>query len=735
MLRQQAQLPSFIAGLLTASLVWSLGWATRRIFFPRINRPSELALDRSGDDDDDESDDESRSSIVEDVNSSLPSFKMYSSPLFRKQSVRWPWDKLRNSMINAASASFRKLEHASSKTTAINKTGYCIGEIFGLDVGGSLTKLVYFEQQIEEYKRRELHEGLHRREHYAAAASALEVLQVRRSASTNHLQHNSDSDENLQGLWGLRQQSEPDSLNQFASSCNLNGASLFTTDRIKGEGLSNMQHRSEEQLPSNYEPSSGMGTKRSLSMINLTKSPEHVEALDNFYSFARRLDTYETAVKDKYLSYYSRYLNGTFHFIRFETRRMDHAINLIRYTDFHLNIKKIGATGKFAALHHCSSICFLSSCAITLMHQSGGGAHKYANDWERELGIELAKQDEMDSLVAGMQFVMMDSVNEVYTFKPTELTEPQTENATSLSKREGGFIPNASALDSTNEESHEYGVMTDVNDTSPLSPQNDSFKPTHIDQWWTSKKVHRNNVIASNLYPYLLVNIGTGVSILRVDGPREHERISGSTIGGGTYWGLCRLLTGSDSFRDVLDLAMKGDPSKVDMMVGDIYGKNSNALEKIGLPSDIVASSFGKLVAKQNPSEGIKEEDLARALLLMVTNNIGQVAHLNAKLHKTRKIFFIGTFLQHNVISQQRLAYSIDYWSRGKMEAQFLEHEGYFGALGAFLLNQGIEIDGSLQGNKNDADDSSKPTKTRHTKGKLHHRSKSLGSMSSSSVG
>jgi len=30
------------------------------------------------------------------------------------------------------------------------------------------------------------------------------------------------------------------------------------------------------------------------------------------------------------------------------------------------------------------------------------------------------------------------------------------------------------------------------------------------------------------------------------------------------------------------------------MMVGDIYGKNSNALEKLGLPSDVVASSFGK---------------------------------------------------------------------------------------------------------------------------------------------
>ncbi len=318
----------------------------------------------------------------------------------------------------------------------------------------------------------------------------------------------------------------------------------------------------------------------------------------------------------------------------------------------------------------CISVEFPKSCSTNLVPMcTGGGAHKFANDWERELGIVMAKQDEMDSLVAGMQFVMMDSVGEVYTFKPTELTEPQHKNVLS-SEREGRFIPDEFPTNcSSNEYNHEY----DIGDEA--THQNDSFKPTHIDQWWTSKKVHRNNVVASNLYPYLLVNIGTGVSILRVDGPRKHERISGSTIGGGTYWGLCRLLTGSDSFRDVLDLAMKGDPSKVDMLVGDIYGCNSNALEKIGLPSDIVASSFGKLVTKQNPSEGIKEEDLARALLLMVTNNIGQVAHLNAKLHKTRKIYFIGTFLQHNVISQQRLAYSIDYWSRGEMEAQFLEHE------------------------------------------------------------
>ncbi|KAF6257411.1 fumble-domain-containing protein [Scenedesmus sp. NREL 46B-D3] len=53
--------------------------------------------------------------------------------------------------------------------------------------------------------------------------------------------------------------------------------------------------------------------------------------------------------------------------------------------------------------------------------------------------------------------------------------------------------------------------------------------------------------VDSELFPYLLVNIGSGVSIIRVDGPGEgqHTRVSGSSVGGGTFWGLCRLLTGA----------------------------------------------------------------------------------------------------------------------------------------------------------------------------------------------
>jgi type II pantothenate kinase len=212
------------------------------------------------------------------------------------------------------------------------------------------------------------------------------------------------------------------------------------------------------------------------------------------------------------------------------------------------------------------------------------------------------------------------------------------------------------------------------------------------DEWWWSRKVQRDSISYSATYPYLVVTIGTGVSVLRVDGPRKYERVSGSTIGGGTYLGLIRLLTDVEDFEDVMRLAERGDPSKVDMMVGDIYGENSDALEKLGLPSHLVASSFGKLVAKEDPAAGLKQEDLARALLMMITNNIGQVAHLNAKLFHTPRIYFVGNFLRQNKISQRRLSYAIHYWSKGEMEALFLEHEGYFGALGAFLLAQNISL-------------------------------------------
>lgn len=137
-----------------------------------------------------------------------------------------------------------------------------------------------------------------------------------------------------------------------------------------------------------------------------------------------------------------------------------------------------------------------------------------------------------------------------------------------------------------------------------------------------------------NIYPYLLVNIGSGVSMIKVSGPRQFQRVGGTSLGGGTLWGLLSLLTGARSFEEMLHTAENGDNTAVDMLVGDIYGMDYG---KIGLKSTAIASSFGKvyrmkrqaereaedlgnLANGDNVSDGqtFKAEDISRSLLYAV---------------------------------------------------------------------------------------------------------------------
>ncbi len=514
----------------------------------------------------------------------------------RAENTKWPWD----SMIRNTGAEECSSDGEIIKTPVRQqeKTGLCIGSIFGMDAGGSLTKLVYFEQRNTE------HLGMPTEE-----SGIDKPLHVRRMTF---------DDVRCLSLSSIEKGSE---------------------GRIRRESLSNLPDLNDGAitvLPSLSETDDeqeGEVSRKSRPIFELNKSRDHAKALDSFYNFARGFSRFQSGVRDDHLTFYSKELDGDFHFIQFETRQMESAMDLIRSHKLHSSICEMGATG--------------------------GGAHKYAPAWERVLGIKILKEDELDSLVAGMQFVLSTVIGECYTFRP------RIKTTSSIGK----------VSFSSSEESDSEGI--EGNDEKG-------------DEWWWSRKVSRDAISPSSTYPYLLVTIGTGVSILRVDGPRQHVRVSGSTIGGGTYWGLIRLLTGVDDFKTVLKLAEKGDSSKADMMVGDIYGTDSKALEKIGLPSNLVASSFGKLVAKTNPAAGLSQADLARALLLMVTNNIGQVSYLNAQLSKTPRIYFVGNFLRDNKISQRRLSYAINYWSKGEMEALFLEREGYLGALGAFLLSQEI---------------------------------------------
>lgn len=291
---------------------------------------------------------------------------------------------------------------------------------------------------------------------------------------------------------------------------------------------------------------------------------------------------------------------------------------------------------------------------------------------------------------------------------------------------------------------------------------------------------------SSMIYPYLLVNIGSGVSMIKVSGPKDFVRVGGTSLGGGTLWGLLSLLTGAKTFDDMLGMAERGDNARVDMLVGDIYGTDYG---KIGLKSTTIASSFGKVFRlkkeaeknEEGPDDELDEnedgkmtpvaeetaeslishnenelapesdlggdtehldypspaplkphvsadskweypspapikhakedfdypspapgdpslerdpdapfgpEDISRSLLYAISNNIGQIAYLQSSLHNLPHIYFGGSFIRGHRQTMNTLSYAIKFWSKGEKKAYFLRHEGYLGAVGAFLKRQ-----------------------------------------------
>ncbi|KAI0552273.1 fumble-domain-containing protein [Xylaria curta] len=330
---------------------------------------------------------------------------------------------------------------------------------------------------------------------------------------------------------------------------------------------------------------------------------------------------------------------GRLNFHSFETDHIDDCIEFMR----HLKDNQLALNGSKP-----NDLCIMAT---------GGGAFKYHDKIKKALGVDVLSEDEMTCLIIGLDFFITEIPREVFTYsetQPMEFVEPE-----------------------------------------------------------------------ADIYPYMLVNIGSGVSILKVSGPRKYQRVGGTSLGGGTLWGLLSLLTPAESFDDMLDMAAQGDNAKVDMLVGDIYGTDYN---KIGLKSTAIASSFGKVFRMKREAENDAEDngngisndhqhgepihdpsnhtttpsssqradgssrfsasDISRSLLYAISNNIGQIAYLHSHIHGLSHIYFGGSFIRGHPQTMNTLSYAIRFWSKGQTQAYFLRHEGYLGAVGAFLKRQ-----------------------------------------------
>ena len=60
------------------------------------------------------------------------------------------------------------------------------------------------------------------------------------------------------------------------------------------------------------------------------------------------------------------------------------------------------------------------------------------------------------------------------------------------------------------------------------------------------------------------------------------------------------------------------------------------------------------------------KEDMAKSLLHMISNDIGQLACLYAKLHKLTRVYFGGFFIRGHPVTMHTITYSINFFTKAR---------------------------------------------------------------------
>lgn len=388
-----------------------------------------------------------------------------------------------------------------------------------------------------------------------------------------------------------------------------------------GNGYSNGSSHSPDGSPKHLKPGNHTPPLEDVSRHLLRSGALTPSALE---SNSTPLDEGGLASKLVRVNTMKHLPGGSLNFERFETSNIEDCVNFIQ-----------SLITRSAQVNHVSEEEMKKSVKIMA---TGGGAHRFYELFSDSLGVEMRREDEMECLTQGLRF-FTHIPEEVYYFSDQLIHSVTHPDKCSLASSSS-----ASTSPSTQTQTQtQTRVNGDRNVASPAefhelerpSPNPPQYSVSFAD--------------AVPQFPCLLVNIGSGVSIIKVDEDGKFERVSGTSLGGGTLWGILSLLTPATTFdgtffisglmlcapfldvaffpSEMLALAEKGDNATVDMLVGDIYGQDYS---RLGLKSTMIASSFGKVFKKGEAGKkrSFTPEDISRSLLYAISNNIGQIAYV-----------------------------------------------------------------------------------------------------------
>ena len=158
----------------------------------------------------------------------------------------------------------------------------------------------------------------------------------------------------------------------------------------------------------------------------------------------------------------------------------------------------------------------------------------------------------------------------------------------------------------------------------------------------------------SGLDHMIVVSMGTGTSLVRVDGD-DIQHIGGIGMGGGTLQGLSHLMLNTTNIEKVDSLAMLGYLSNINLTIKDICDGEVDSLNE-----DSTAALFGD-VTNHSPDDN----DIAAGIIYMVLETIGSAAVLSQLNSGFKDFVLIGgltkLFMCQNVFTKMEELYGVHF--------------------------------------------------------------------------
>ncbi|HOP73949.1 MAG TPA: type II pantothenate kinase [Bacillota bacterium] len=144
------------------------------------------------------------------------------------------------------------------------------------------------------------------------------------------------------------------------------------------------------------------------------------------------------------------------------------------------------------------------------------------------------------------------------------------------------------------------------------------------------RAIGAGGLFLSQLSNAIIVSMGTGTAFVKADSSGVRH-MGGTGVGGGTLLGLSNRMLNVRHFDDLIETAVGGDLSHIDLNISDI---SHDIVE--GLTPETTASNFGKL------SDLATRSDIALGIINLVFQTIGMIAVFATRIDHTTDVVLTG---------------------------------------------------------------------------------------------